>query len=234
MPITLTGELSLWTHLKRMYEFVKYGTDNGAPNYPLVKNNESVLAVNAAGTGTVGLIKASATDVPTIGNNAVMGAAGTAAGSVVTIDGTQTLTNKTLTDPIYGVNTGVVKVAHAKYDFAVDGGAQGAITPAITASIPAKAIILSVVVNSTTAVTSGGAATVAAGTTAGSSATALLGATAIASLGADALVAGVPVPNDASKWVKMTAAGSIDVTVATADLTAGVIEIWAFYVTAAA
>jgi hypothetical protein len=66
MAVSLTGDLGLWAYLKRMWSFANYGSDSGAPNYPIVKNNESVLAINAAGTGTVALIKASAADAVTI------------------------------------------------------------------------------------------------------------------------------------------------------------------------
>ena len=118
-------------------------------------------------------------------------------------------------------------VAHAKYDFAVDGGAVSTITPASTATLPDNAIMIGGVVNSTTAVTSGGSATVAIGTSAGSSTTAILGATAKASLGADVLVNAVPV---FATPVKLTAAGSITFTIGTAALTAGVIEVFVLYV----
>lgn len=125
---------------------------------------------------------------------------------------------------------GLIGVAHAIYSFAVDGGAVGAITPASTAVIPANAIIVGATINSPTAVTSGGAATVAVGTTAGSSATSILGATAKTSFSTNALLNGVPVFGTP---VKMTAQGSINITVATAALTAGVIEIFVYYVVSA-
>jgi len=121
-----------------------------------------------------------------------------------------------------------LNVAHAIYSFAVDGGATGSITPVSTASIPANAIIVGGTINSTTAVTSGGAATVAVGTTAGSSTTSILGATGKASFTTDALI------NSAATLaapVKMSTAGNINITVATAALTAGIIEIFVlFYV----
>lgn len=116
-------------------------------------------------------------------------------------------------------------VWRAIYNFAVDGGAVGAIIPSISDTIPIGAIIIGGSVNSTTAVTSGGSATVAVGTTAGSSATAMLAATAKASLSIDAILNAVPV---IATPVKMTAAGQINVTVAVAALTAGVIEIFLF------
>jgi hypothetical protein len=125
------------------------------------------------------------------------------------------------------LGTGLVRFAHALYDFSVDGGAVGAITPSKTAVIPANAIIVGCTVNSPTAVTSGGSATVAVGTSAGSAANSLLTATAKASLSANALVNGAAT---FAAPVKMTAPGSITVTVGTAALTAGVIEVFAFYV----
>lgn len=128
------------------------------------------------------------------------------------------------------VGTNFLQVAHAIYSFAVDGGAVGAITPVSTAAIPANAILVGATINSTTAVTSAGSATVAVGTTAGSSATSILGATAKASFTTDALLNGVPV---FATPVKMTAAGNINITVGTAALTAGIIEIFVYYTVAA-
>lgn len=124
-----------------------------------------------------------------------------------------------------------LRVAHCKYDFAVDGGVQGTIAPANSDTIPDNAIIVGGTINSTTAVTSDGAATVGVGTAAGSSTTAIKAATAKASLSADAVLNAVPtlaVP------VKLTAAGAITFTIGAADLTAGVIEVWVYYVVAAA
>jgi hypothetical protein len=118
-------------------------------------------------------------------------------------------------------------VAHAIYNFAVDGGAESTITPAVTATIPANAIIKQVLVNSTTALASGGSATFAVGTSAGSSSTALLGATAKASLSADAILPGTPV--SAATAVKLSAAGQITVTIGAATLTQGVVEIFVEY-----
>lgn len=127
------------------------------------------------------------------------------------------------------IGTNTLNVAHALYSFAVDGGAIGAITPVSTVSIPASAIIVATTINSTTAVTSAGSATVSVGTTAGSSASALLAATGKASFTTDALLNGVPV---FATPVKMTAAGNINITVGTAALTAGIIEIFVYYTVA--
>jgi hypothetical protein len=125
---------------------------------------------------------------------------------------------------------GSTGVAWAKYSFAVNGGAVSTITPAVAFNtvIPDNAIITSVIINSTTALTSAGAATVSIGTSGGSSASALLGVTGYATFTLDKLLAGVPV------WtapIKMTASGSITFTIAGAALTAGIIEVFvSFYV----
>jgi hypothetical protein len=128
--------------------------------------------------------------------------------------------------PVWEEFTGV-RIARATYSFAVDGGAQGLITPATNVTIPNKAIIIGGIIDITTAFTSGGSATISCGTSAGSSATSLKAATAVASW--TGLLAIVPVFT-AATMVKMTAAGSITLTVATADLTAGIAEIKVIYI----
>jgi hypothetical protein len=142
-------------------------------------------------------------------------------------------TSATVGDPNLTANTAfglsAQRVCHAQYSFTNDGGAVGTITPLNNCTLPANAVITNVAINSTTAVTSGGSATVAVGTTAGSSATSLLAATAKASFTANAFVQAVPVPATASTWVKMSAQGQPNITVATAALTAGIIEIYVFY-----
>lgn len=126
--------------------------------------------------------------------------------------------------------TNNLNVAHAVYSFATDGGAVSTITPVLGATIPANAIIVGATVNSTTAVTSAGSATVSVGTSAGSSTTSILAATGKASFTTDALLNGVPV---FATPVKLTAAGAITLTVGTAALTAGIIEVFAYYTVAA-
>lgn len=126
---------------------------------------------------------------------------------------------------------GYLKQVRAIYDFSVDGGAVSTITPKQTVTLPAKSVIVAGTVNSTTAVTSSGSATVAIGTSAGSSTTALLGATAKASLSLNALINAVPV---FATPVKLTAKGNITFTIGTAALTAGVIEATFWYYVAKA
>lgn len=117
-------------------------------------------------------------------------------------------------------------LAKAIYDFSVDGGAISTITPVQTVELPDNAIIVGGTVNSTTACTSGGSATVSIGTSAGSSTTALLAATAVASLSADARINVVPV---FATPVKLTAKGNVTFSIATATLTAGIIEVNLIY-----
>lgn len=130
---------------------------------------------------------------------------------------------------------GLPRVARAKYDFSVDGGVSGLITPgaAYNSIIPANAIVIGGFLNVTTALTSGGSATISLGTSAGSSATAIKAATAVATYALNAILAVVPVFTAASAF-KMSAAGSITLTVAVADLTAGVMEMNLLYVTQSA
>jgi hypothetical protein len=127
--------------------------------------------------------------------------------------------------PSAAAGLSIMGVAHAIYNFAVDGGAS--CTPAANALIPANAIIVGATINPTTAPLAAGAATVGVGTTAGSTTTSLLAATAKATLSIDALINGVPT---LAAPVKMTAAGNISVLIATGPLTAGVIEIFVYFV----
>src|SRR3990167_4496889 len=117
---------------------------------------------------------------------------------------------------------GVLRTARAKYSFAVDGGAISTITLATNATIPDNAVLMRCIVNSTTAVTSGGAATIAFGTSAGSSSNSLMVANAVAGFSADAFVNSNI--GEAGE-IKMTAAGQITITIEAFALTAGVIEI---------
>lgn len=133
-----------------------------------------------------------------------------------------TVNNKTLT---LGGNYGI---AWAKYSFATDGGAVSTITPGATVNtvIPDNAILTGGTWNSTTAVTSDGSATVAIGVSAGGATNTILAATGKATFTLDAI--GTTTTTFASP-AKMTAAGSITFTIATAALTAGVIEVFIHY-----
>lgn len=128
---------------------------------------------------------------------------------------------------------GLLRQARAIFSFATDGGAIATITPVANAVIPANAIVIGGFANPTTALTSGGSATIAIGTSAGSSTTALKGATAVATYSINAILALTPVMTAATAF-KMTAAGSITLTVAVAALTAGIMEVTVFYIPSAA
>ena len=159
----------------------------------------------------------------TVGSNLLIGAVEVAAAT-----GGATVRVNLFGVPGFSGQVNGNKVAHALYDYSVDGGAT--CTPANSDTIPDNAVVFGGVVNSTAAVTASGSATVSIGTAAGSGAASILTATGKASLGLDAVV----VPTCQATPFKMTAAGKINVTIATGPLTAGVIEVWALYTTAAA
>lgn len=129
------------------------------------------------------------------------------------------------TGPGPAAGLGGMGVAHAVYNFATDAGAS--CTPALNATIPINAILIGATVNVITAALAVGSATVGIGTTAGSTTTSILAATGKASLTLDALINGVPT---LAAPVKMSAAGQISILVATGPLTAGVIEVFVYYV----
>ena len=114
----------------------------------------------------------------------------------------------------------VKRFVSAEYDFALDGGAQGSITPKMTSFVPGGSIITDCVLHVKDAVTSGGSATVkiVAG-----------GRDLTAAIGKATLVKNY-VSNEAfassATAVKASEAGAeIKITVGTADLTAGIIKI---------
>ena len=114
--------------------------------------------------------------------------------------------------------------AHAKYDFAVDGGSASTIVPDNSAIIPNNAIITDVYHITTTALTSDSSATLAL--TAG-------GVTLNAAVAYDnADYADESVILNAVND-KTTSSTGIQFVIATADLTAGVVEVWVeYYLTA--
>ena len=159
----------------------------------------------------------------TVGSNLLIGNAAVAA-----VTGAAVVRVNLFGVPGFSGQASGLKVAHALYDFAVDGGAT--CTPANSDTIPDNAVVFGGAVNATAAVTASGSATVAIGTAAGSASNSILTATGKASLTLDAVLA----PTCAATPFKMTAAGKINVTIATGPLTAGVIEVWVYYSLAAA
>ena len=169
----------------------------------------------------------------TVGANLLIGqatldqASGTAAPGGLTGDATVRV--RLFGEPGFSGQASGLKVAHALYDYTVDGGAS--CTPANSDTIPANAVVYGGMVNSIVALGSGGgSATLAIGTTAGSAANSILTATAQATLSANATVK----PTCATTPFKMSAAGQISVAVAAGPLNAGKVEVWVFYQTAAA
>lgn len=120
-----------------------------------------------------------------------------------------------------------ILTARGRYDFAVDGGAVGSIDIS-TAAIPAGSIILGGFAEVDTAVTSGGSGTLAISV---EGANDIITAAAVS--GAPWSTTGrksvVPAFTGATS-VKTTAARKIKAVIATADLTAGVVDVVLFYV----
>lgn len=110
--------------------------------------------------------------------------------------------------------------AHARYDFAVDGGAVSTIVPSNSAIIPDNAIITNVFHSTTTALTSGGSATLAI--TAGGVTLNAAVAFDNADYADESVIANAV--ND-----KTTSATGIQFVIATAALTAGVVDVYVQY-----
>ena len=110
--------------------------------------------------------------------------------------------------------------AHAKYDFAVDGGAVSTIVPANSAIIPDNAVIVRCYSVVTTAMTSGGSATLA------------LTAGGVTLKAATAFDNGAFDDEDVTEHTitdKTTSSTGIQFVIATAALTAGVVEVYVEY-----
>jgi len=107
----------------------------------------------------------------------------------------------------------------ALYDFAVQGGSPSAHSlvdeEGNAVTLPDNAIVTNALIDVVTAPTSAGSATIAVGIVAADD---LKAATAIASF--TGLIDGVP-DNTAANAIKLSAEGTLDMTIATAALTAG-------------
>lgn len=122
--------------------------------------------------------------------------------------------------------TGALRVARARYSFAADGGAVGDIALAGATVIPSGAVVIGTLINVVSAPTSGGAATVA------------LGVEAAGDQQTAAAISGAPWSTTGYKWATQTlttapdvttAARDITLTVAVAALTAGIVDVYVFY-----
>ncbi len=112
--------------------------------------------------------------------------------------------------------------AKVTYDFGVDAGATGATTLAINEKLPVGAIVTDVVTDERTAFTSGGSATVQLL----SGAISLFDAVAF-----DTGFTGIDTHTlSASEGIKITASADTVMTIATAALTAGVVDFYIEYI----
>ena len=119
---------------------------------------------------------------------------------------------------------------HFQYNFAVDGGAVGTIVPANNCVIPKGALITGCTMYASTAGTTSASGTLSIGISGTGGATnALLAATAAASI--TGVLQCAVVPQTASGFLHMTTAGAGEVAIATGALTAGIVDVWAYYVT---
>lgn len=122
-----------------------------------------------------------------------------------------------------------VRVAHATYNFAVDGGATGLITPAANFSLPINAIVIGAIIDCTTAGVGATNTTSFGLSGTGGGAAVLKAATAVASL--TGFLQAIPLQSSAATFIKLTTAGGqFTITPAVAALTAGVFECYVFYV----
>lgn len=112
-------------------------------------------------------------------------------------------------------------IGKARYNFDVDGGAIGAITPADNFTLPAGSVILGAVTDIQTTIASGGSATIALA----------LGGVTIKAATAfdDAAFVGTDAQLARTTMNKTSSTGSVTVTVAVADLTDGVMDIYVEY-----
>ena len=128
-----------------------------------------------------------------------------------------------------GGGLGAVGNAKMTYDFATDGGAISTITPSNSPTLPVGAIVLGGVIDITTSLGSGGAATIALGFGSGAQVAALKGATAVASYTAGTTLVLIPIFTSAT-YYKLTAAARMTLTVAAVALNAGRMDVNIAYV----
>lgn len=125
--------------------------------------------------------------------------------------------------------SGFIGYAKMTYDFTVDGGAIGTITPRNAPTLPAGAIILGGVIDITTALTSGGSATISLGFGSGGEKAVLKALTAVASWVTGVSLVIVPIFTGATIY-KVLADGQLTLTVAVATLIGGKMDVNLVYV----
>jgi hypothetical protein len=118
------------------------------------------------------------------------------------------------------------RVAKATYSFATDGGAQTTITPSITTIVPLGAIVTGVFVDCTTNLAPAATTTIAinaGGTTLVTAATATAHGLNTGTVKKSLALAG------SATAIKTTASGAVTLTLAVADLSTGVLNIYVEY-----
>lgn len=134
------------------------------------------------------------------------------------LNGTSLIDSTETTIVAQGSNgLGIKNYCRVVYDFAVDGGVIGLITPATAVALPNKAVVTNGWFHVTTLFV-GATATIALGLV---TTTDLLGATAIATFGSTGFHAMIPVGTAATFVASTLATQKMTMTVATAALTAG-------------
>lgn len=125
------------------------------------------------------------------------------------------------------VNLEAMRCVAARYDFAVHGGAVGAI--GLRVSLPSGAVVVNSELRVRTAPTSGGSATIALGI---EGAADIVAATAIGSApwSTTGLKLGIPDFATVADQFITTAVREITATIGTAALTAGVFDVYIWYV----
>ena len=124
----------------------------------------------------------------------------------------------------------IPNVCHAQYNYANDGGAISTITPVNGCTLPANAMVFEeIIYNSTAAAGTGG--TLSIGIGASHAALMTTGTGAVANLSGSTFLQGVVVPQTASGFIHVASASAINFTIASTPFTAGVVDVYVFYVT---
>ncbi len=119
-------------------------------------------------------------------------------------------------------------VCHFEYNFANDGGAASStIIPKNNCVIPANSIITGSAIYASTALIGAGSLSIGVSGTGGGVAI-LLGATAAASV--TGILQSVIVPQTASGFKRITTAGAGEVATTVGTITAGVCDVWVYYI----
>lgn len=134
--ISQTGPRNYLAALKRVIDSCWYGVTNNSEQAPLALNNESILAVNAAGTGTVSLIKANASNITELTNaNGVLFSAGAVIETVPSVESATVQSSASAT----GITLTAANLLNQIFDRTNAGSSQTDTTPTaalLVAAVP--------------------------------------------------------------------------------------------------